>query len=431
MILNFSFKNFQSFRDAQQFSFEPISSKKELGPVRVAAVYGANASGKSNFLNALYFVSYFVRTGYAAGDWNSQIPIVPFLLDSESRSSDTEFSIDFIASNLKYEFSFGVNKNEVTYENLTVYRSKQPSLLYDRSSINGEQSIKFGSTFTGAKKQLWDITRNNSLFLSAAAAAGSDVIQPAFTALANDINLYDATHYLAELATIKKLFINDDARAQMLSQLIKYADIGIDGIDVRQSEGVMGLKDSLIGLDEIPEKARNKIAEDFKLSFAYDLFFHHKGSGDGFWLGSAHESEGTKAALAFFSVALRSLSSGATTVIDELDSSLHPTLLRDFVSLFADPDTNPKGAQLIFSTHDVTLMTRTSPMEEVLERDQVWFVEKDSEGASQLIAAMEYSPRANENLGRNYLNGVYVPLPNPSFHQLVAQLMKEGADING
>lgn len=330
-----------------------------------------------------------------------------------------------------YEFSFGVNKNEVTYENLTVYRSKQPSLLYDRSSINGEQSIKFGSTFTGAKKQLWDITRNNSLFLSAAAAAGSDVIQPAFAALANDINLYDATHYLAELATIKKLFINDDARAQMLSQLIKYADIGIDGMDVRQSEGVMGLKDSLIGLDEIPEEARNKIAEDFKWSFAYDLFFHHKGSGDGFWLDSAHESEGTKAALAFFSVALRSLSSGATTVIDELDSSLHPTLLRDFVSLFADPDTNPKGAQLIFSTHDVTLMTRTSPMEAVLERDQVWFVEKDSEGDSQLIAAMEYSPRANENLGRNYLNGVYVPLPNPSFHQLVAQLMKEGADING
>lgn len=312
-----------------------------------------------------------------------------------------------------------------------MYRSKQPSLLYDRSSINGEQSIKFGSTFTGAKKQLWDITRNNSLFLSAAAAAGSDVIQPAFAALANDINLYDATHYLAELATIKKLFINDNARAQMLSQLIKYADIGIDGMDVRQSEGVMGLKDSLIGLDEIPEEARNKIAEDFKLSFAYDLFFHHKGSGDGFWLDSAHESEGTKAALAFFSVALRSLSSGATTVIDELDSSLHPTLLRDFVSLFADPDTNPKSAQLIFSTHDVTLMTRTSPMEEVLERDQVWFVEKDSEGASQLIAAMEYSPRANENLGRNYLNGVYVPLPNPSFHQLVAQLMKEGADIDG
>lgn len=431
MILNFSFKNFQSFRDTQQFSFEPISSKKKFGPVRVAAIYGANASGKSNFLDALDFVSYFIRNGYATGDSKSHIPVIPFLLDSESRSSDTEFSIEFTASNLKYEFSFGVNENEVTYENLTVYRSKQPSLLYDRTSVNGKQSIKFGSSFTGAKKQLWDITRKNSLFLSVVAAAGNNVVQPAFAALANDVYLYDATHYLAELATIKKLFINDDPRAQMLSQLIKYADIGIDGMDVRQAEGVPGLIDSLIGPDDIPKEARNKKADNFKWSFAYDLFFHHKGSGDGFWLNSAHESEGTKAALAFFSVALRSLSSGATTVIDELDSSLHPTLLRDFVSLFADPSTNPRGAQLIFSTHDVTLMTRTNPMEEVLERDQVWFVEKDSEGASQLIAAMEYSPRANENLGRNYLNGVYVPLPNPSFHQLVAQLMKEGADIDG
>nr|WP_329738038.1 AAA family ATPase [Collinsella sp. CM84Y_54] len=264
MILNFSFKNYLSFRDAQQFSFEPIFSKKEFGPVRVAAVYGANASGKSNFLDALSFVSYFVRTSYAAGDSQSHIPIDPFLLDSESRSSDTEFSIEFLASNLKYDFSFGINKNEVTYENLTVYRSKQPSLLYDRSSINGKQSIKFGSTFTGAKKQLWDITRDNSLFLSAAAAAGSEVIQPAFAVLANEIKLYDATHYLAELATIKKLFINNDVRAQMLSQLIKYADIGIDGMDVRQAEGVPGLKDSFIGLDDIPEEARKKIAEDFK-----------------------------------------------------------------------------------------------------------------------------------------------------------------------
>lgn len=431
MILNFSFKNYHSFRDAQQFSFEPISGKKEFGPVRVAAVYGANASGKSNFIDALNFVSYFVRTGFAAGDAQTRIPVIPFLLDSNSINDDTEFSIDFTSGNEKYEFSFGLNKNEVTYENLVVYRSKQPSLLYDRTSVNGMQSIKFGSSFTGAKKQLWDITRKNSLFLSAAATAGSTVIQPAFKSLAYDIKPYDATRYANELTEIKKLFIKGDSSARILSQLIKFADIGIDDIDVRQAEGVFGLKEPFVDLKDIPEEARNLIEEDFKWSFSYDLFFHHKGVGDGLWFNSNQESEGTKAALAFFFVALNSLSSGSLALIDELDSSLHPTLLRDFVSLFSDLETNPKGAQLIFSTHDVTLMTRTSPMEEVLERDQVWFVEKDSEGTSQLIAAMEYSPRANENLGRNYLNGVYVPLPNPSFHQLVAQLMKEGADING
>ena len=208
MILNFSFKNYHSFRDAQQFSFEPISGKKEFGPVRVAAVYGANASGKSNFIDALNFVSYFVRTGFAAGDAQTRIPVIPFLLDSNSINDDTEFSIDFTSGNEKYEFSFGLNKNEVTYENLVVYRSKQPSLLYDRTSVNGMQSIKFGSSFTGAKKQLWDITRKNSLFLSAAATAGSTVIQPAFKSLAYDIKPYDATRYANELTEISELTIS-------------------------------------------------------------------------------------------------------------------------------------------------------------------------------------------------------------------------------
>lgn len=302
MILNFSFKNYHSFRDAQQFSFEPISGNKEFGPVRVAAVYGANASGKSNFIDALNFVSYFVRTGFAAGDAQTRIPVIPFLLDSNSINDDTEFSIDFTSGNEKYEFSFGLNKNEVTYENLVVYRSKQPSLLYDRTSVNGMQSIKFGSSFTGAKKQLWDITRKNSLFLSAAATAGSTVIQPAFKSLAYDIKPYDATRYANELTEIKKLFIKGDSSARILSQLIKFADIGIDDIDVRQAEGVFGLKEPFVDLKDIPEEARNLIEEDFKWSFSYDLFFHHKGVGDGLWFNSNQESEGTKAALAFFSL---------------------------------------------------------------------------------------------------------------------------------
>lgn len=286
MILNFSFKNYLSFRDAQQFSFEPISGKKEFGPVRVAAVYGANASGKSNFIDALNFVSYFVRTGFAAGDARTRIPVIPFLLDSNSINDDTEFSIDFTSGNEKYEFSFGLNKNEVTYENLVVYRSKQPSLLYDRTSVNGMQSIKFGSSFTGAKKQLWDITRKNSLFLSAAATAGSTVIQPAFKSLAYDVKRYDATLYANELTEIKKLFIKGDSRARVLSQLIKFADIGIDDIDVRQAESVFGLKEPFVDLKDFPEEARNIIEEDFKWSFSYDLFFHHKGVGDGLWFNS-------------------------------------------------------------------------------------------------------------------------------------------------
>lgn len=142
--------------------------------------------------------------------------------------------------------------------------------------------LNLEAPFTGAKKQLWDITRKNSLFLSAAATAGSTVIQPAFKSLAYDIKHYDATRYANELTGIKKLFIKGDSRARVLSQLPSF-DIGIDDIDVSQAESVFGLKEPFVDLKDIPEEARNIIEEDFKWSFSYDLFFHHKGVGDGLW----------------------------------------------------------------------------------------------------------------------------------------------------
>lgn len=430
VLLNFSFSNFRSFRDSQQFSFEPISGKKEEGPVRVAAVYGSNAAGKSNFLDALGFVSSFVHNSYASGNDQSSIPITPFLLDSASPNLESEFSIEFDGPGSKFEYSFGVNKREVTYENLIVYYSKQPSLLFDRVLEDGKQTVKFGGSFSGPKKQLWNITRKNSLLLSVAAAAGNEAIRPIYSALTDGIAFYNAPSYLIEMTNIKKLFLDDEAKAKMLANLLKFADVGIDDLDMRQSEGVIGFKDPFAGQSDLPEDIRRQMSEEFKWSFAYDLFFHHKGADGGRWFSSGQESDGTKAALAFFSVALRSLREGAVTLIDELDLSLHPSLLRDFVDLFADKATNPHGAQLIFSTHDVSLMTRTSPLDDVLERDQVWFVEKGADGASQLISAMEYSPRSGENLGRNYMNGVYVSLPNPNFHQLFAEYMQEGVEAH-
>lgn len=431
MLLNFSFSNFHSFRDSQQFSFDPIGGRGGLDPVRIAAIYGANATGKTNFIEAINFVSMFVRSGYASGDDRSRIPITPFLLDANSSDKESEFSIEFNDASVKYEYSFGITEREVTYENLIAYYSQQPSLLFERTSENGSQSIKFGSAFAGPKKQLWKITRGNSLFLSVAAAAGCAVIQPVYSALTDKTAYYNAPGYLAELTAIKKLFLSNKQKARMLANLLKYADIGIDDLDMRQAEGLGGVKDPFADQNDIPEDVRHQMSEDFKWSFAYDLYFHHRSPDGGRWFSSAQESEGTKAALAFFSVALRSLKRGALTVIDELDLSLHPTLLRDFVELFSDTATNPNGAQLIFTTHDVSLMTRTSSMDQVLGRDQVWFVEKDADGASQLIAAMEYRPRSSENIGRNYMNGVYVSLPNPSFHQLVAEYMREGVEVCG
>lgn len=426
MLVNFSFRNFRSFRDAQQFSFEPVSGKRGDGLISVAAIYGANASGKSNFLTAFGCFLWIVQNSYSHGKEGSLLPAEQFLLGAASDESITEFAIELIAEDIKYEYSFGFNSREIVYEELIAYYSRQPSLLFSRDT-HSNKPIKFGSAFTGPKKQLWSITRSNSLFLSVAATAASSVVQPVYSAL-QGFCIYDAPHYSAELTEVKKQFIAGSKRAKNLAQLIKYADIGIDDLDVRQNEalrGYKGIKTTYAGADSIPEDVQQSIEDEIKLSLNYDLFFHHKGDDGGQWFNSARESEGTKAALAFFSVALRSLEEGTSTLVDELDMSLHPLLARDFVSLFDDRDTNPHNAQLIFTTHDVSLMTRTSPLDDVLKRDQVWFVEKDDEGASTLISAMEYSPRSNENIGRNYMNGVYTALPNPTFHEHFAEMLHE------
>lgn len=426
MLLNFSFRNYRSFRDAQQFSFEPISGKNSADPITVAAVYGPNASGKSNFLDAFGFVSWLVRNSYSHGDAQSLLPVEQFLLDDISEQKDTEFFIEFISDGVRYEYSFGINRSEVVYEELVAYYSRQPSLLFSRE--NG--SIKFGVSFAGPKQQLWKITRSNALFLSVAATAGSNVVKPAYSTLASPV-CYDAPQYPAELTEIKKELAAGSERAHKLANLIKYADIGIDGLEVRQSSALPKLEEvqsNFLNQDALTDDFQRTVSDSLKWDLGYDLYFHHTGANGGQWFNSARESEGTKAALAFFSVALRSLDKGGLTIIDELDMSLHPFLARDFVFLFANRDTNPHNAQLIFTTHDVSLMTRSSSFDSVLGRDQIWFTEKDKTGASTLISAMEYSPRVNENIGRNYMNGVYTALPNPAFHELFAQMIQGEAD---
>lgn len=427
MLVNFSFRNFRSFRDSQQFSFEPISGKKEDPLISVAAIYGPNASGKSNFLDAFTYVYWLVRNSYSHGNSGSRLTTDQFLLDVDSEQSDSEFALELIVDDVKYEYSFGVNSREVVYEELIAYYSHQPSLLFLRDMRNADP-IKFGSAFTGPKKQLWKITRSNSLFLSVAAAAANDAVEPVYSAITG-FTCYDAPNYASELTLIKKQFFTDPERANKLALLIKYADIGIDDLDVRQSNRISLRNNELSSLaesDPIPDEVQQLFEDSIKWNLNYDLYFHHKGPNGGQWFDSARESEGTKAALAFFSVALRSLEKGGLTLIDELDMSLHPLLAQDFVSLFSDASTNPHNAQLIFSTHDVSLMTRSSSFDYVLTRDQIWFTEKDDSGASTLISAMEYSPRSNENIGRNYMNGVYTSLPNPAFHDCFVRFSGKG-----
>lgn len=423
MLVNFSFKNFMSFRETQQFSMQrdmearnPNWQNPDI--VTAAAFYGSNASGKSNFLKALEFVSNFVKSSFRDGDSAGRIFRNPFLLDKDSESQDTEFLIELISRNVRYVYSFAINSNKVTFEELVAYYSAQPTKLFVRRlDDEGELEITFSSAFSGPKKQLEKMTRPNALFLSVAAAAGSKVVDPVYQEITSGIFCFDSATYRSELGFIKRAAVMHPEKVDALSNLIKYADMGVKGIEIRRDDSILGpLGGSIDSLQEDPE-----VKSALKMQYGSDIFFLHQGEEGDVWLPSASESDGTIASLVFFSIALDALSWGKTLLIDELDRSLHPVLLKDFVALFTDPVINPNQAQLVFTTHDASLILGSQANGATLDRDQIWLVQKDECGASELVAVTEYSPRSNENIGRNYLNGVYRAVPSPSFHEQFAR----------
>jgi AAA15 family ATPase/GTPase len=154
------------------------------------------------------------------------------------------------------------------------------------------------------------------------------------------------------------------------------------------------------------------------------LAFTHQGKDCKAVFNRSQESNGTLAMLAFFSMALRAIHNGEVAIVDEIDTSLHPILVEQLVELFKDPATNPNEAQLIFTTHDTSLITKSGNDERPLARDQIWFVEKDCYGAATLYPLTSVQSREAENHGRNYLHGIYGAIPDPVFHERFAHVIQ-------
>ena len=433
MLLNFSLRNYRSFADQLQFSMERDTRDVDddnqwrvPNVSTVAAVYGSNASGKTNFLRALRFASIFSRNSMRMGDAFEGIRgFEPFLLDESLAKEPSDFLIEFIAyDNVRYELSFSLTSQEVREEELVAYYSRQPSKLYERSTTSsGEQVIRFGPSLKGAKQQLWSITPVNSLFLSVAGGSGKiDALKAPYLELTRGMSsLFQGGRIPMRLQIAHGLARAKKQNPRVFNRLVevvRHADFGIEDIEVRRRE-ISEDQDEMDSLSHV--RGRSPFARE-----RTDVLFFHRGPGGLFPLSYDQESEGTVSALSFFSRALDVLEDGSILLVDELDMSLHPSLVREFVSLFASPDTNPNQAQLIFTTHDVSLISVPNDERRVLGRDQVWFCEKDELGRSELIPATSYSPRKGENLGRNYLNGIYGALPRTSIFEEVAKLMSYG-----
>lgn len=412
MLVEFRTKNFRSFRDEQVLSLvaskdkslqdtHTLSTGLKAAPslLRSAVVYGANAGGKSNLVKALQYMRGVVLESATVIQPGQAFAVQPFRLDDRSAGLPIEFEVTFIIDGVRYQYGFAMTPQRIVSEHLLVYKAFKPQRWFERhfDADSGKDVYEFGPGLKGAKN-LWEgATRPNALFLSMAVQLNSDSLRPVFDWFSTGLVIFNEQAPLSPQTSIQMLKQAEGRR--QICEFLSAADISIADIEVvtRKVPGQAVHLDLVAGNTEI----RSEEVEEHQLRFS-----HVTEQGRAVF-DLMDESNGTRNLLFLTGPVLDILKRGLTLVVDELDTSLHTLLVRELVRLFHRPDVNTGGAQLIFTTHDTSLLDAA----DLFRRDQVWFVEKDRDQASALVALSEFSPRKNEALERGYLMGRYGGVP--------------------
>ena len=417
MLLRFRVENHRSIRDAQELlltASERITPEDRRGTVfpvpgtqeaalPTVAFYGSNASGKSNFLEALGLMRALIVSSHAEMRPVSPIPQQSFLLHYDSPTKPTLLECTFTLSRAEqlssneqtveeiqpvYTYGFKYTGKEICEEWLyqeVVEEEQDNQLLFRRTTLEQEIALDLSGQLSGENESIRRLTRPNSLFLSAAAQN-------------NHLQLLEIYKYFFGMIFIKQLeYVAESSIAdrvdecrdkEKLKDILKQADIGITDIAVREielSEDQVEIVRKMSKILSKRGKFENEAVSPSPMHMKKLDFKHSTADGEPRTLGYDLESRGTQVFLTLLLPALEALSKGSLLVIVELDTSLHPDLSRAFLSLFHRKASNPHGAQLLFSTHDVTLLDSN-----VLEQDEIWFTDKDPDGASRLTPLTDF-----------------------------------------
>lgn len=424
VLRSFRLANHRSFRDEQELLLMPsYDNDREVVPV--AAVFGANASGKSNLIDGLRLMLNLVR-GWGRREPYSGIPRSPFRLDRESLLEPSRFEVELVLEGVRYTYGFAVDDKRVISEWLHSYPHRRRRVLFERDG----DSIDFGSTITQRTRAevIEDLLTEDTLFLAAASRLKLDQYRPVIEWFQRSLRFVrPGRSFRTDGEHLARFFEQSDSDQAKFLELARAADVGISGVAVEyvddplvatEAEAVQKMTEQfearLAGADA---EDRNALAEQLRRAQMQAAVLRERAhrakllvthSGVGFELRD--ESEGTQVWLDLIPQIITSLDSGRILVIDEIGTSLHPLLVRKLVDLFRDPSTNANGAQLLFTTHDAFLLAPVAG-EPGLDRGQVWFVEKHSDGASELYPLTDFKPRNEHNLARRYLAGSYGAIP--------------------
>lgn len=415
MLIQFSVTNFLSFRDEVILSLstnkdnshkENLLFYKNERILPSVAIYGANAAGKSNLHKAMRAAIRMIRSSN-----NLQIDqpllITPFLLDENSRNNKTKFEFIYVYNGIKYEYGFVLDTQYVWEEYLYEYRSSKPSMIFERSNIN---TYRFTSKSKPQLSKIVDKNTSNKLFLATATSWNSDLTKDAYMWFSNMVDTYDSQN-LEELM-FKEFEKNDDSLNKFMLHLLQKADINITNFNYETNK-----QDANQMLMDIEDFINLRFKDSGILKQPKIMTSHQvieNGKKQEYELNYFDESNGTKRLFTYGPVLKNALENGKTIIIDEIDNALHPAMTKSLIEMFQNPNINKKSAQLIFNTHEISLLDLN-----LFRRDQIYFVEKDNKtGVSDLYSLDDFSPRKSENIQKGYLQGRYGAMPAVNFKDI-------------
>lgn len=414
MLIEFSVGNWRSVKENQTISLvmskgDELADSNGFTPttpattslLRSAAIYGPNAAGKSNLLRAMVIMKKMVVDS-AKEQRGDAIPVVPFMLDSATEKSPSEFEAIFIADGVRFQYGFSATTERIHEEWLFAYPNGRAQKWLGRAWDAEKETYAWEKCkpLTG-QKQLWqDSTRQNALFLSTAVQLNSKQLQPVYDWFKKTLRMINLAGGSPSFTA--SLCKSPEQREKVL-EFLKVADLDIQNVIVESEK--MSAKHLP---DDMPDEIKAALLEKMSNNEIFDIKTVHQ-SSDGRLVSFnfEDESDGTQKYFEFAGPWLDTLKNGFVLVIDELHDNLHPKMIQFLVQLFHNSETNPKNAQLIFTTHETSILSQ-----DIFRRDQIWFCEKNDRQSTRLFPLTDFSPRkGRENLEANYLAGRYGALP--------------------
>lgn len=420
MIVDITVSNFRSFREEQMFS---LSAERSFGRhpgnfssfeegkihvLRSSAIFGANASGKSNLLRAFAAIRWLIISSTNRKEGQSIPPYEPFRLSKGNEEAPVNFEIEFIVpSGTRYRYFISFLRDKVVSEKLISYATRVPAVYFHRRRGDTWETMKFGGTYKGGSRRLPFF--ENVAYLS---RAGNDASAP--DSVREIYRYFDKITYVeADGHPMSRLAVTKPSMLRAVSELICLADTGVSEVTIEENEGIGDLKLP----DSMPEDLKEAIIAENKFSAK---FWVKGDAGTLIGFGSDEMSSGTNRLFELLPFVVDALLQGSVILIDEIDAHLHTDVILLVLRIFQDDTINRHGAQIVFTSHDTNLLDSA-----VLRRDQIWFVSKD-EGVSVVQSLDEFDRnyvRHDSPFESFYRDGRLGALPRLSFRGVKKALL--------